>query len=892
MLNNPTLSPFDRESLSQIEARLAGSRRSTAELVPWLFKYNDFTIANKDSALMVSYEFTAPDSNSISLTMMRELYEHTVVSLSNLSRYPITLWWTVHRRLDSRYVTLPMPDKVAQMVDDDRHETFLAEGNYVNRHYLTFSLLPQVGLDAFASRVMHGVTRDALPIPKALWEALRATFSDQYQFAYTRSELEAAVESFETMLHGYAADNPHIKMRRLAGKRLGAFMHAVCSPPSDHIAEQEIPDTPALDQAMCDTDVLPGHDYLHFYSNGRQRYGIATGVPSRRDYWPKNVSPKTLDDLLKIKGELTISHCFRVASSGMAKRFIDSIRKYHEGQRFDVRQLLASTLRGTDIDANPKRQNNTRVKAAEEANVRAGKVEMAEETYGFYNFTVMSYSPVYEETPTTNGFEAEQAYKKAVATHNAVEDVLRAAQFMPVRETLHALSAFATTIPGMWRECARWAFLDTEALSRLLPLRGVSRGAMFNAHLSKQMRTRIPALAAFTTEYGTPFWFTAYLMDLGHMLICGRSGFGKTIFMLLCATLFRKYPNARLIGFDMNLSMRIPTVLQGGRYLQFAADADLVAEEERATCNPYVLLGHQRHFKFLVDWTVLLASQRGYRPSTDDRKAIEKAIRAAATRDPQLWRLRLVHASLPNGPLKNELDQWVGDAVDATYFDNQQDGFDDTQWTSIATDKILGDHAVARPFLSYATYRIKDEIEQRRLRGIIAPTVVMLPEIWSLLDDAQFAKQIGEWIVTMRKLLGCVWMDAQTPEQVSNSPIWPAIRDNVLIRVFVPVKDFKPETKKAYEEKFGLTQTQQEAIKKLKAKRDYFITEDGGISRSVSVPLPPRTVAILRSELQAQILFDRHMRSGAPDWKERYIEEATEQIEADNRNSDDEDHHA
>ncbi|MBX3765223.1 conjugal transfer protein TraC, partial [Burkholderia cepacia] len=95
-----------------------------------------------------------------------------------------------------------------------------------------------------------------------------------------------------------------------------------------------------------------------------------------------------------------------------------------------------------------------------------------------------------------------------------------------------------------------------------------------------------------------------------------------------------------------------------------------------------------------------------------------------------------------------------------------------------------------------------------------------------------------------------------------------------------------------YEEKFGLTQTQQDAIKKLKAKRDYFITEDGGISRSVSVPLPPRTEAILRSELQAQILFDRHMRSGEPDWKERYIEEATAQIEADKLNLDDEDRHA
>ncbi|RYP44831.1 hypothetical protein DL770_011457 [Monosporascus sp. CRB-9-2] len=124
-------------------------------------------------------------------------------------------------------------------------------------------------------------------------------------------------------------------MRRLAGKRLGGFMHAVCSPPSDHITELDIPETPALDQAMCDTEITPGHDYLHFYSNGRQRYGIATGIPGKRDYWPSNASPKTLDDLLKIKGELTISHCFRVSSPSAAKRFIDSIRKYHEGQRFD-----------------------------------------------------------------------------------------------------------------------------------------------------------------------------------------------------------------------------------------------------------------------------------------------------------------------------------------------------------------------------------------------------------------------------------------------------------------------------------------------------------------------------------------------------------------------------
>jgi hypothetical protein len=98
--------------------------------------------------------------------------------------------------------------------------------------------------------------------------------------------------------------------------------------------------------AKCDTEVTPGHDYLHFYSNGRGRFGIAAGVPTRRDFWPDNVSPVSLDGLLKLPGELTVSHVFRLATPGAAKRFIDSVRKYHEGRRLDARAVLTAALKG------------------------------------------------------------------------------------------------------------------------------------------------------------------------------------------------------------------------------------------------------------------------------------------------------------------------------------------------------------------------------------------------------------------------------------------------------------------------------------------------------------------------------------------------------------------
>ncbi|CAM2187845.1 type IV secretion system protein TrbE [Paraburkholderia sacchari] len=869
--------PFDAESLTRVAQRTDGDRRSTAELVPWLFRFGDSLIVNKDSALMATYGFSGPDADALSTSHILELMDNLLTSLRDMARCPITMWWTVHRRRSAQYLSAPMPDPVSQQVDDARRETFKQAANYTNRHFLTFTLAPEVGIDRFAGKLTHGMTHDGLSVVDSLIQAVRGTFSDQYLFAYTASELTAVVETFEHILFGFVAGNPRLDCQRLSGDWLGAFLHACGSPASDHLQAVPVPDIPALDVAMCDTEVRPGHDYLHFYAGGRQRFGIAAGVPARRDFWPDRVLPTSLDGLLKVSGEVTISHCFRLTSPSAAMRFINSVRRYHEGRRLDTRSLLAATLRGGDLSG--ARQNQARSAAADEANRRAGKVEMAEELYGYYNLSVLSYSPVFETGPFDDRHTAEAAWTQAVATHKAVEEALRAAQFTPVRETLHALSAFATTIPGMWRECSRWSFIDTEALVRLLPLRGVSDGHRVNAHLTKETGVRCPALAAFPTEFGTPYWFTGFLGDVGHMLVCGRTGFGKTIFMLLCATLFRKYPNAWLYGFDKDLSMRIPTILQGGRYMQFDSEASDVHPDELARINPLMLLADRRHLEFLVEWIVLLMQQRGtYRVTASDRRELQTALAATRSRgDRRLWRLRTVHASLPAGPLADELALWVGHAVHAHYFDNVVDSFGDARWVSMATDRILANPVIARPFLSYVTYRIQDSLEQRRTNGVIGPTVVMLPEIWNLLDDESFARQIGNWIVTMRKKLGCVWMDAQSPEQVSSSAIWPQIRDNVLVRVFVPVENFTPSAKTAYQRDFGLSDGQIRTIQKLVAKRDYFIAEQGGASRRISVPLDPRTIAILRSEMSAQIMFDRHLHSGLPDWRDRYLEEATAQ---------------
>ncbi len=871
-LKHPSTSPFEHESLAAIGQRHNAGTRTCAELVPWLFACNQQTLVCKDSSLLAAFEYSGPDTDSITAGSMLKLIEDLTQSLVGLSHQPITLWWTVYRRQISGYDTLPLPDLYAQMVDDERRRAFEQSGSYLNHHYLTIARPPEAGLDRFSGRLSHALSHDGLPLYKAFWQAVRGTFSDQYAFAYTADELDHQVEDFEGLLSALLAGLPNLKCTRLSGYRLGAFLHAACSPCAEDKTTTGISDHPFLDVALPDTEVIPGHDFLSFEGNGCKRYALALSVPVARENWPDQIAPTTLDDLLKINGELTLSHVFRLASRVRAERFIDSMRKYHDNRRLDIRGLLSAALKKGDTEH--VGQNRARAQAANEADTLRGAVSMGQEAYGWYNLTILAWSPVFAAggpDAAQAASAAHSAYTQASATCKAAEDIMRAAHFMPVREKLHALSAFTVTIPGMWSECARWAFIDAQILARLAPLRTVAQGERYNPHLSQEMGMDCPALATFPTEYGPPFHFTGYFNDVGHVLLCGDSGSGKTAFLNLSWTLFRKYPGAMIYLFDKDYSSRIPVLMQGGTYLDIQPE-----NEHSARFNPVALLAHERHFEWLKDWILFLGSLRGYTPNAQGDAQLVNALRATRHIDRKLWQLHAIYSQLPDGSFKQQLAAWVGSGAYAHYFDNLEDSFASTSIMGIELGKIIHNSLVAPALLDLCFYQIDDTLTRNRLNGKIAPTFIGLPEVWHLLDNPRFANKIVDWVSTLRKKLGCVWMDTQSPESYLNSPVYPSLRDNVPTCIFLPPSgNLAPSQREALETGFGLHAGQIHGIEKGTRKRDYFITQKNGFARRLSLTLDRRTLAILRSELSAQAIFERHYRSGHAAWQARYFEEMT-----------------
>lgn len=864
---------IEPEALSQVHARLNGAKRPMAELLAWLFAYNDQIVINKDSSIMAAFEFEGPDVDSAADARVLRLVNDCSTSLRESSRRPLTIWWIVHRRRVADYYTLPMPDAVSQMVEDKRRADYEASTNYVNRHYLVFTMPPEVGLNRFAARFKHQINERVNGF-SAFLDATKAYFSDQYAFAYAGTELEEQVGRFEDLLRGITITNSDLQLKRLAGDAFGGLLRRCSSLLADDGCRASLDTTQFLDVSLASDEVSAGDTFLRIDGGGQTRYAFASGIPSHRDNWPEMVHPRALDALYSIQGEIVVSHIFRVASSAQAKKYLTAVRRYHDNRKLNLRAVMGSAANGGDTSG--ARPNIARARAASHTQDLLDALSMNKVAFGWYNLTVLSLSPAFSgEQYALGAFLAGQR----LATQ--VESVLQGAKYVPIRETMNAISAFASTTPGMWKEASRWAFVRTDIVARQLPLRGVSRGAPINAHLSKEMGRTIPAIAPLPTKHGIAYWFTTWVGPLGHMLVVGLSRTGKTIFVAICWTLARKVPGTDVFILDKDYSSRIPVMLQGGEYIDYSA-----AASRQARANPLTLLHDEKHIRWLTRWVENLARVRGYEPSADDQDDIYQqllAMRALPRAEQRLHTLYLQIPKRAESQLRENLAQWVGDGALSAFFDNEEDAFDMAfeaeshhtgRLVGIELGEILKDKDVAPALLDYLFCRIDARITEKKDRGIVAPTIVSLPEVHHLVKRPGFESMLEDWLKTLGKKLGQVWMDSQSPEDYYGSDAFPSIRDNVPTRIFTPiVQDVTPSLTKAFMDGFGLSDSHLSALKSATPRCDYLISQSDGFNRMISLKMDDETVAALRSELSAMVVFEKHLNSGHQNWRANYIAE-------------------
>jgi len=139
-----------------------------------------------------------------------------------------------------------------------------------------------------------------------------------------------------------------------------------------------------------------------------------------------------------------------------------------------------------------------------------------------------------------------------------VEKVIQGRDFTCVVEGMNAVEAWLGSLPGHVYANVRTPPISTLNLAHMIPLSAVWAGPERDEHF------RAPPLFYARTEGSTPFRFSLHVGDVGHTLIVGPTGAGKSVLLALMALQFRRYDRAQVFAFDFGGSIRAAALACGG----------------------------------------------------------------------------------------------------------------------------------------------------------------------------------------------------------------------------------------------------------------------------------------------------------------------------------------
>src|SRR5262249_28307510 len=154
-------------------------------------------------------------------------------------------------------------------------------------------------------------------------------------------------------------------------------------------------------------------------------------------------------------------------------------------------------------------------------------------------------------------------------------------------------------------------------------LSAVWAGPARNAHLDG------PPLLVAETSGSTPFRLSTHVGDVGHTLIVGPTGSGKSVLLALLALQFRRYPASQVYVFDKGGSARAATLAMGG------SDHRLAAEAEDLAFQPLAMIDRVPERAWTAEWVFGLLAHERVTVTPEIKDAVWSALTSLASAPPR-----------------------------------------------------------------------------------------------------------------------------------------------------------------------------------------------------------------------------------------------------------------
>ncbi len=321
------------------------------------------------------------------------------------------------------------------------------------------------------------------------------------------------------------------------------------------------------------------------------------------------------------------------------------------------------------------------------------------------------------------------------------------------------------------------------------------------------------AVTVFDTTSGTPFFFNFHIRDVGHTMIIGPTGAGKTVLMnFLCAQAIKFSP--RIFFFDKDRGAEIFLRALGGIYT-------VIEPRTKTNFNPLQLDDTSDNRTFLMEWVKSLISVYNDKFTSEDIARINDAIEGN-------FKLRKEDRFLRNlvpflglaGPdtLAGAISMWHDNGSHAAIFDNKEDLLDFLRARVFGFEmaSLLKDPVALGPVLIYLFHRISISLDG-------TPSIIVLDEAWALIDNPVFAPKIKDWLKVLRKLNAFVIFATQSVEDASKSAISDTLVQQTATQIFLP----NLKATSVYRDVFMLTEREYILIKHTDPSTRFFLVKQG-----------------------------------------------------------------
>ena len=750
-----------------------------ADHLPWAALIAPGVVLNKDGSFQRTLRFRGPDLESAT---QAELVAACARANNVLKRFGSG--WALHFEAERRealgYPDSDFPDAASWLVDQERRAAFESAGaHYESRYYVTLTFLPPPDQADTAGRALVERSDD---VKGRDWRQALASFV---------AETDRALDLFSGFMP---------EVRALDDSETLTFLHGTISTRPHAVA---VPDTPMyLDGLLADTALTGGLEPML----GDQHLRTLTILG-----FPGVSRPGILDALNHEDFSYRWVTRFIALDKTDATKALTKLRRQWFNKRKSVTAMLREVI-----------YNQPAQLLDSDADNKVLDADLALQALGG-DYVAFGYLTTTITVADTDRGRVEEKVR-------AVERIVNGLGFTCIRETINAVEAWLSSLPGHVYANVRQPIVHTLNLAHLMPLSSVWAGPTRNAHLGG------PPLLTAETSGSTPFRLSTHVGDVGHMLIVGPTGAGKSVLLALLALQFRRYPDSQVYIFDKGYSGRAAVLAMGGAHHALGLGGEDDEGGRAIAFQPLRHIDRADERAWAAEWIGALLTHEHVVVTPEIKETLWSALNSVATAPVEERTLTGLSLLLQSAPLRAALAPYTLEGPFGRLLDAAEDDLAIADVQCFETEALMGQAGVVAPVLTYLFHRLEERFTGR-------PTLLILDEAWVFLDHPLFAARIGEWLKVLRKKNVAVVFATQSLADIADSTIAPAIIESCPQRILLPNdRAIEPQCQATYV-RFGLNTRQIELVSRAVPKRQYYLQSARG-NRLFELGLGPVALAL------------------------------------------------